>query len=620
MSRKFTPKQRMRIYRAFGGKCAICGIQVGEFHADHVIAYSRGGETTLRNGQLLCPPCNLSKGDKYVFNTKKYKHIIGNRQWQHRALQGIMAEVNDPVLSIDYQKHHTIIACPGAGKTRLGAAVARALWDQGHIDFIICVSPRQNIRGGWLDTLHTFGGFRLDEMQPQDFSDESVEPQHGMAMTYQTVIRVTEDLDAYCRGRKVAVFLDEVHWSAREREQAFGESLKLAFGAAAQVISLSGTPFRTDRASIPFVRYDSNGKAKPTAGCAYLYSDAIEDHVCRPIVFRRVNANLNYRDKSRNIYLSGRLSDETIAESDGEGGYRPINREANKYLQAAIDPRSGVGFAVIEDAHEKLMAIRKYHADAAGIVIAKDIKEAREYADLMRKILNVRPVVIDSSTRDPQKKIQNFAASDQPWVVSVRMISEGTDIPRLRVLAYVTNVVQPLPFIQATGRVIRMQEDDDISDNQCAYVFMPAYGVLDLMARDIERMVPPGVVAAEERKVCSTCGETPCICPKAPCDVCGQRPCICPRDFDVDVDADDIEKDGSVASGMGFDEDTAETIDRINAEPEAAMINETLKYGFVEIMKNPNHAEIIMRNLNLSAGDIERLQAALGKLMREHTV
>lgn len=64
--REFDEAQRVVIYRRDGGKCKSCGCECAwnEWHADHIIPWSKGGKTSVENGQLLCAECNLSKGDK----------------------------------------------------------------------------------------------------------------------------------------------------------------------------------------------------------------------------------------------------------------------------------------------------------------------------------------------------------------------------------------------------------------------------------------------------------------------------------------------------------------------------------------------------------------------------
>jgi hypothetical protein len=67
--RSFDSNERAAIYYRDGGVCqeSGCGIEVAfkDFHADHVLAWSKGGVTTLANAQLLCAIHNLSKGNRH---------------------------------------------------------------------------------------------------------------------------------------------------------------------------------------------------------------------------------------------------------------------------------------------------------------------------------------------------------------------------------------------------------------------------------------------------------------------------------------------------------------------------------------------------------------------------
>lgn len=69
--RQFDYYQRLAIFRKYDGNCANpdnneeCSVRCewDNFHADHIVPWSAGGRTTVSNGQLLCPNCNLKKGD-----------------------------------------------------------------------------------------------------------------------------------------------------------------------------------------------------------------------------------------------------------------------------------------------------------------------------------------------------------------------------------------------------------------------------------------------------------------------------------------------------------------------------------------------------------------------------
>jgi hypothetical protein len=64
--RVFDNEQKIQLYARDQKKCQSCKRSVGEFdwHADHILAWIRGGKTTLGNGQVLCVKCNLKKKDR----------------------------------------------------------------------------------------------------------------------------------------------------------------------------------------------------------------------------------------------------------------------------------------------------------------------------------------------------------------------------------------------------------------------------------------------------------------------------------------------------------------------------------------------------------------------------
>lgn len=66
--RDFTHIQKLAIFRRDKGVCQLkikCdGIKLtwDDWHCDHITPWSKGGHTTVKNGQVACPTCNLSKG------------------------------------------------------------------------------------------------------------------------------------------------------------------------------------------------------------------------------------------------------------------------------------------------------------------------------------------------------------------------------------------------------------------------------------------------------------------------------------------------------------------------------------------------------------------------------
>jgi superfamily II DNA or RNA helicase len=79
-------------------------------------------------------------------------------------------------------------------------------------------------------------------------------------------------------------------------------------------------------------------------------------------------------------------------------------------------------------------------------------------------------LVVTYCEDEPTKLIQKFRNGNTKWVVSVGMISEGTNIPRLQVCCHLTNIKTEMHYRQILGRILRMTD----SVNQEAVLFMPA--------------------------------------------------------------------------------------------------------------------------------------------------
>ncbi len=95
----------------------------------------------------------------------------------------------------------------------------------------------------------------------------------------------------------------------------------------------------------------------------------------------------------------------------------------------------------------------------------------------------------DPDDPSPCPAIEAFDKGTSPWIVSVRMISEGVDIRRLRMLVYATNIVAELSFRQITGRIVRTAPKD--GDDDYGIVVLPADPRLLEMAQRVLEEVPP---------------------------------------------------------------------------------------------------------------------------------
>lgn len=366
------------------------------------------------------------------------------RPWQRAAFDKFAASERPDFLAV---------ATPGAGKTTFALACARwALANERRR--VVVVAPTTHLKRQWVQAAHRMG-LQLDhQWSPADGVAKDV---HGIVTTYQQVS--TADTSKKLRGvaNDAFVILDEVHHAGDER--AWGDGVRTAFELANRRLSLSGTPFRSDTASIPFVRYEETGvggEAQPDF--TYGYADALRDGgVVRPVYFPRFDGLMEWSAPDGSI-ISANFHDD-------------LDRAGSSHrLRAALSLEGDWLAVVIGQAHARLMHIRRTQPDAGALAICMDQDHARDIVRFIRDRFHVDAQVVVSDDPDASDKIAEFATGDRPWLVAVRMVSEGVDIPRLRVGVYASTVVTELFFRQAVGRFVRWTRG---LTSQRAYVYLP---------------------------------------------------------------------------------------------------------------------------------------------------
>ena len=369
------------------------------------------------------------------------------RPWQRAAF--------DRFTAAD-QADYLAVATPGAGKTTFALTCARWALGQERRRLIV-VAPTSHLKTQWARAAHRLG-LQLDpDWTPLGGLARDV---HGLVTTYQHV--ATAGTAKVIRGLAADAFviLDEIHHAGDER--AWGDAIRHAFEPAARRLALSGTPFRSDTAAIPFVRYDSLADGDTAnSDYTYGYADALRDGgVVRPVYFPRIDGVMEWSAPDGSI-VSANFHDELARDGMAHR------------LRTALSLDGDWLPAVLRQAHERLMSIRTMpggQPEAGGLVIAIDQQHAQGIAQLIRRNFGVPAEVVVSDDPTSSSRISKFAGTDTPWLVAVRMVSEGVDIPRLRVGVYATTVTTELFFRQAVGRFVRWQND---RGSQKAYVFLP---------------------------------------------------------------------------------------------------------------------------------------------------
>jgi superfamily II DNA or RNA helicase len=268
--------------------------------------------------------------------------------------------------------------------------------------------------------------------------------------------------------RKTLVILDEIHHAGDSK--SWGEACAEAFEPATRRLALTGTPFRSDTNPIPFVSYEAgnDGVRKSVADYTYGYGHALDDHVVRPVIFLSYSGNMRWRTKA---------GDEVAARL-GE----PMTKDAiAQAWRTALAPQGEWMPNVLRAADKRLTEVRKGIPDAGGLVIATDQNVARAYAKMIREITGEKVTLVLSDEAEASQRISDFSEGTQRWMVAVRMVSEGVDVPRLAVGVYATSISTPLFFAQAVGRFVRARKR-----GETASVFLPSVPTLLTFANEME--------------------------------------------------------------------------------------------------------------------------------------
>jgi superfamily II DNA or RNA helicase len=377
------------------------------------------------------------------------------RSWQEEATEAVRAHSGASFLTS---------ATPAAGKTTFGLHIAHRMLSAKFVSRVVVAGPTTHICRQWAADAGRYG-IDLEPNRPNSDGRES-DDFHGVAVTYQTIAAGPDTHRLAARRRPTLLIADEPHHMGDQA--AWGLQARRAFDSARFRLLLSGTPFRSDNSAIPWVTYDEDGLSQ--ADYVYGYPQALVDRVCRPITFLPYDGEMEW------------LSDGRLRSADFDLALPAA--EAARRLRTALIPEGEWMGEVLRDGDSRLSEVRADgHPDAGGLVIASDQDHARAIAARLESVSGEQPELVMSDEPGASRRIAEFASSDRRWMVSVLMVSEGVDIPRLRVGVYATAARTELFFRQVVGRFIRTTPKPR---RQMSYLLMPADPRLKALAREIE--------------------------------------------------------------------------------------------------------------------------------------
>ncbi|MDT5195910.1 MAG: hypothetical protein QOH20_2664 [Mycobacterium sp.] len=379
------------------------------------------------------------------------------RGWQRRAMVRYLTARPRDFLAV---------ATPGSGKTTFALRIAGELLADGTVERLTIVVPTEHLKTQWAQAAAGIG-LSLDPKFSNSSAQNSDE-YHGVVVTYAQVASHPGRHRVRTENRKTLVVFDEIHHGGDAK--SWGEAIREAFGDATRRLGLTGTPFRSDDSAIPFVTYERgpDGLERSQADHTYGYAEALADGVVRPVVFLAYSGEARWRDSAG----------EEHAARLGE----PLNAEQTaRAWRTALDPTGEWMPAVIAAADTRLQQKRQHVPDAGGMIIASDQTAARAYAGLLTTITGEAPTLVLSDDPGSSGRITTFSQGTSRWLVAVRMVSEGVDVPRLAVGVYATSASTPLFFAQAIGRYVRSRQP-----GETASIFLPSVPSLLQLASEME--------------------------------------------------------------------------------------------------------------------------------------
>lgn len=486
---KFTTAQRQQIWVNAKGKCQGCGCELqkdkdDEWHAHHIVPHTDGGQTKEDNGQALCIPCHKFKHRELV-DTQQYPHFSKDYSWQDRAISLFFDGIDiyyrrskDEELNQAY----IVEVSPSGGKTIFSMKLAREMINKDFIDRVIWIVPRDSIKMGFVDDCKRAGKITLEKQTKLGKDFLAIESEnhirklgilknhHGVVLTYQGLTESTlEQIELLSKNHRLLFVFDEAHHGADGNDEAmntWGKNMLDIQQMSHSIVAMTGTPVRADSKRIPFLSYsdveeiDYMGNIRDAIrvepSFKFTYREAVQAGVARRILCVNVDPEITYSNE-------GNIKEMPLSQ---------IPVTDLKYVKnTPLDKDDGVIDDMLKKANEEIDRMRRNgDTDAACLIIGQ--RNSARSSDMLDHIserilalFSIKAVSVESADGDKAKReIKSFKAGKQKFIVSKEMISEGTNIPRIRVVCILRDIGNKTFYEQLVHRATRNDADDRPED------------------------------------------------------------------------------------------------------------------------------------------------------------
>jgi superfamily II DNA or RNA helicase len=379
------------------------------------------------------------------------------REWQIEAM----------AKAISRSDRFALEACPGAGKTFFSLT----LFQRKHLKRLVVVVPTDNLREQWADVAYSEFGLDLDT----EWGGELDPAFDGFVLTYQqlkssSVSRIRQIVRDDCM-----VVLDECHRLSIGKE--WGKQAQDSFKSAAFLLCVSGTPFRTDKTQLPFVEYDQDGYA--IMDHRYKYKQALMDKTCAAVRFSKLRGYAKWIESDGQEVSA--WSCDRMDEGMRSRQLRSLLDEDEQFVTDALDR----GLELLASSR-----LRKGGEHSQGLVVCYRKEQAGEILRKLQRNGCKVGIATSENTKDARESIERFQKGLIDWLVTVDMVSEGSDFPNAKVLVYLSNKTAPRYVVQCWTRVARK--------GILGSIVIPEHPVLEKLASDFEKDVAYAIENTED--------------------------------------------------------------------------------------------------------------------------
>lgn len=397
-------------------------------------------------------------------------------------------------------------AVTGAGKTTFAVETALDYYGSKEVDLIIVLTPSLATLNGWLDSFSKNLNATSGPSYPAD-TQVWVSTYAG----YKNIIAELGECNRRING--YLLIADEYHHA--EREACWGQAVTKLGRAAKNVLMLSGTPWKT-KGTIALVDEEVNINGHPYYGAdgiivpdnSYKYSKDLAQHdkdrATVPVHFTFVPAKTTDEKTGRTYELPlddpknwRKYANKDCDESLG----RYVAVETSDYKLKDSDVGRTLiaeGFSWLNYSRNQIEQSTNVEDLSIMLIVCRTIPEARIVESYVRNKYKVDTEVIASDDTTSAERLEKIKIACRQGsharpdvIVSVGMISEGVDIPAIKVIVYMSAIITMLYLMQLLGRSMRRifingKYADPTPNRTLAYFVAPAHPYIMWFASQVE--------------------------------------------------------------------------------------------------------------------------------------